>query len=144
MFLSNSSMFSVAFYYFGQVLDCNSNRERYAWLWVHAPWWLAWVTETWVRGCVVATRRKTTMLVLTSGRIVYFTQSYLMQLSIALSLHFGWDSQLNTSEMCWIDISRWMISRQMQMDFGLLDLAYRPSFWASSFICSIVIIGLHT
>ena len=32
----------------------------------------------------------------------------LMQLSIALSLHFGWDSQLNTSEMFWIDISRWM------------------------------------
>src|SRR3954463_14988829 len=34
----------------------------------------------------------------------------LMQLSITLSLHFGWDSQLNTSEMFWTDISRWMIS----------------------------------
>src|SRR6187401_440466 len=34
----------------------------------------------------------------------------LMQLYVALSLHFGWDSQLNTSEMFWIDISRWMIS----------------------------------
>ena len=34
----------------------------------------------------------------------------LMQLSVALSLHYGWDSQLNTSEMFWIDISRWMIS----------------------------------
>src|SRR4051812_37550873 len=33
----------------------------------------------------------------------------LMQLSVALSLHFGWDSQLNTSEMFWINISRWMI-----------------------------------
>src|SRR3954466_9840170 len=32
-----------------------------------------------------------------------------MQLSAALSLHFGWDSQLNTSEMFWIDISRWMV-----------------------------------
>src|ERR1041384_5653524 len=32
-----------------------------------------------------------------------------MQLSVSLSLHFGWDSQLNTSEMFWIDISRWMI-----------------------------------
>ena len=30
----------------------------------------------------------------------------LMQLSVALSLQFGWDSQLNTSEMFWIDISR--------------------------------------
>src|SRR3954463_12786483 len=33
----------------------------------------------------------------------------LMQLSVALHLHFGWDSQLNTSEMFWINISRWMI-----------------------------------
>src|SRR3954465_11563541 len=33
----------------------------------------------------------------------------LMQLPVALSLHFGWDSQLNASEMFWIDISRWMI-----------------------------------
>src|ERR1043165_6363837 len=33
----------------------------------------------------------------------------LMQLSVALSLHFGWDSQLNTSEMFWICISRWII-----------------------------------
>src|ERR1043165_7746819 len=33
----------------------------------------------------------------------------LMQLSVALSIHFGRDSQLNTSEMFWIDISRWMI-----------------------------------
>ena len=30
----------------------------------------------------------------------------LMHLYVALSLHFGWDSQLNTSEMFWIDISR--------------------------------------
>src|SRR3954467_14254253 len=33
----------------------------------------------------------------------------LMQLFVALSLHVGLDSQLNTSEMLWIDISRWMI-----------------------------------
>src|SRR3954464_9622963 len=30
----------------------------------------------------------------------------LMQLSVALSLHIGWESQLNTSEMFWVDISR--------------------------------------
>src|SRR3954468_12763577 len=29
----------------------------------------------------------------------------LMQLSVALNLHFGWDSQLNTSEVFWIGIS---------------------------------------
>src|SRR3954468_13150659 len=33
----------------------------------------------------------------------------LMQLFVALGIHFGWGSQLNTSEMFWIDISRWMI-----------------------------------
>src|SRR3954470_3777421 len=33
----------------------------------------------------------------------------LMQLFVVLSLHFGSDSQLNTNEMLWIDISRWMI-----------------------------------
>src|SRR3954470_17270419 len=38
----------------------------------------------------------------------------LMQLSVALSLHFGWDSQLNTSVMFLIDISRWIIRSRMQ------------------------------
>src|SRR3954465_14552362 len=33
----------------------------------------------------------------------------LMQLSVAFSLHIAWDSQLNTSQMFWIDISRCMI-----------------------------------
>src|SRR3954462_1754636 len=39
-----------------------------------------------------------------------YAKYFLMQLSVALSLHFGWGSQLNTSEKFWIDISRWMIS----------------------------------
>lgn len=60
---------------------------------------------------LVVTREKTTVLVTTVARIVYLTHSSLMQLSVALSLHFGWGSQLNTSEMFWIDISRWMISK---------------------------------
>ena len=34
----------------------------------------------------------------------------LMQLSVALGLHFGWGSQLNTNEMFWIDISWCIIS----------------------------------
>src|SRR3954452_15902103 len=42
-------------------------------------------------------------------RLITLREVLLMQLSVALSLHFGWDSQLNTSEMFWIDISRWMI-----------------------------------
>ena len=57
------------------------------------------------------TREKTRVLVTTVARIVYLTHSSLMQLSVALSLHFGWGSQLNTSEMFWIDISRWIISK---------------------------------
>src|ERR1041384_3555673 len=48
----------------------------------------------------------------------------LMQLSIALSLHFGWDSQLNTSEMFWIDISRWMIRSRCRWISVYLPLAY--------------------
>src|SRR3954470_20000790 len=39
-----------------------------------------------------------------------YAKVLLMQLSVALGLHFGWGSQLNTSKMFWIDISRWMIS----------------------------------
>src|SRR4051812_19102168 len=72
MFLSNSCMFSIAFYYFGQVMDCNSKRERYASLWVHES-----------RGCVVATRGNTTVLVPVGARIAYFRQSSLMQLYVA-------------------------------------------------------------
>src|ERR1041384_4907370 len=57
----------------------------------------------------------------------------LMQLSLALSLHFGWDSQLNTNEMFWIDISRWMICSRciwilVVLDRYLLNLAYWPCF----------------
>src|ERR1041385_614962 len=42
-------------------------------------------------------------------RVLTLHKVLLMQLSVAFSLHFGWDSQLNTSEIFWIDISRWMI-----------------------------------
>src|ERR1044071_6614695 len=49
----------------------------------------------------------------------------LMQSSVALSLHFGWDSQLNTSEMFWIDISRWTIRSRCRW-----ILVYLP--WCSS------------
>ena len=52
------------------------------------------------------------MVLLTAvARIVHLAHSLLMQLSVGLGLHFGWDSQLNTSEMFWIDISRWMVSK---------------------------------
>ena len=68
------------------------------------------MTKHETRGCVVATREKTTVLVTAVARIAYITHRVLRQSSIALRLQFGWASQLNTSEMFWIDISRWMIS----------------------------------
>src|SRR4051812_5976270 len=39
----------------------------------------------------------------------------LMQLSVTLSLHFRWDSQLNIREIFWIDISRWMIRSRCRL-----------------------------
>src|SRR3954462_6958884 len=48
----------------------------------------------------------------------------LMQLSVVLSLHFGWDLQLNTSEMFWIYISRWMIRSRCR--WISVYLAYCP------------------
>ena len=39
------------------------------------------------------------MLVTAVARIAYITHRVLMQFSVALSLQFGWGSQLNTSEM---------------------------------------------
>src|ERR1044071_9894522 len=53
----------------------------------------------------------------------------LMQSSVALCLHFGWDSQLNTSEIFWIDISRWMIHSTdgfRSTYLGILPIAFEP------------------
>ena len=67
----------------------------------------------------------------------------LMQLSVALSLHYGWDSQLNTSEMFWIDISRWMISSRCS--WISVYLLWRTAHALNlNLSCSIVSIGLRT
>src|SRR3954468_13665801 len=58
----------------------------------------------------------------------------LMQLSVALSLHFGWDSQLNTSKMFWIDISRWMIRSRCRWISVYLPWRTAHCFRASSFL----------
>src|SRR4051812_12994740 len=65
----------------------------------------------------------------------------LIQLSVALSLHFGWDLQLNTSEMFWIDISRWMIRSRCRW-ISVLTLVYCPLLLSPSFLCSIVSIAV--
>ena len=65
----------------------------------------------------------------------------LMQLSVALSLHFGWDSQLNTSEVFWIGISRWMIPSRCRWISVYLPWRTAHSFQPLPFFCSIVSIG---
>src|SRR4051812_21339655 len=67
----------------------------------------------------------------------------LMQLSIALSLHFGWDPQLNTSEMFWIDISRWMIRSRCRWILVYLPWRTSISFEPLPFFCRIVSIAVR-
>src|SRR4051812_17120453 len=67
----------------------------------------------------------------------------LMQLSVALGLHFGWGSQLNTSEMFWIDISRWMISSRCRWISVYLSWRTAHAFEPLPLFCSIVSIGLR-
>src|SRR4051812_26231264 len=67
----------------------------------------------------------------------------LMQLSVALSLHFGWDSQLNTSEMFWIDISRWIILSRCRWILVYLPWRSAYAFEPLPFFCSIVSIAVH-
>ena len=58
----------------------------------------------------------------------------LMQFPVAFDLHFGWDSQLNTSEVLWIDISRWMIRSRCRWISVYLPWHTAHCFWASSFL----------
>src|SRR3954464_5068060 len=67
----------------------------------------------------------------------------LMQLSVALGLHFGWGLQLNTSKMFWIDISRWMISSRCR--WISVYLPWRTAHALNLYLsCNIVSIGLRT
>src|SRR3954464_10495798 len=67
----------------------------------------------------------------------------LMQLSVALSLHFGWDSQLNTSEMFWIVISRWMIRSRCRWISVYLPWRTAHAFELLPFFYSIVSIAVR-
>ena len=60
----------------------------------------------------------------------------LMQLSVALDLHFGWDSQLNTSDMFWIYISRWMIHSRCKWISVYLPWRTAHCFWALPFFAA--------
>src|ERR1043165_1275079 len=62
----------------------------------------------------------------------------LMQFSVSLDLHFGWDSQLNTSEMFWIYISRWIICSRCRWILVYLPWRTAHAFEPLPFFCSIV------
>src|ERR1041384_4285428 len=66
----------------------------------------------------------------------------LMQLFVALILHFGWDSQLNTSKMFWIDISRWMIRSRCRRISVYLPWCTAHAFEPLPFFCTIVSIAV--
>src|SRR4051812_10997 len=61
----------------------------------------------------------------------------LMQLSVALGLHFWWGSQLNTSKMFWIYISRWMIGSICRWISVYLRWRTSHAFEPLPFFCSI-------
>ena len=65
------------------------------------------------------------------------------RLSVDLDLHFGWDSQLNTSEMFWIDISRCMIRIRSIWISVYLPWRTAHAFEPLPFICSIVSIAVR-
>src|ERR1044071_4400463 len=100
-------MFSIAVFALAKLFACNSKRERYARLWVQPPG----LSDINMRlgDVLLPPGIKQRCLYLRVQGLFNLRKVLLMQLSIALNLHFGWDSQLNTSEMFWIDISRWMI-----------------------------------
>src|SRR3954471_16998997 len=74
-------------------------------------------------------------------RLFILRKVLLMQLSVALNLHFGWDSQLNTSAMFWIDISRWMIRSRCRWISVYLPWRTAHAFEPLPFFCSIVSIA---
>src|ERR1041385_4760562 len=73
-----------------------------------------------------------------------YAKCFLMQLSVALGLHFGWGLQLNSSEMFWIDISRWMISSRCSWISVYLFWRTAHAFEPLPFFCSIVSIAVRS
>src|SRR4051812_40685026 len=102
-------MFSVVVFYFGQVICCNS-RGSVMLDCGFIPLMSSLSDKNMRLGDVlVPPGIKQQCLYLRVQGLFTLRKVLLMQLSVALSLHFGWALQLNISEMFWIDISRWMI-----------------------------------
>src|ERR1043165_9390483 len=95
----NSCMFSVAVFALAKYFICNSKRERYARLWVQ-PLMSSLSDRNMRLGDVLLPPGiKERCSYLRVQGLFTLRKVLLMQLSVALSLHFGWESQLNTSEM---------------------------------------------
>src|SRR3954470_5636105 len=98
-------MFSVAVFYFGQVIVATP-REGVMLDCGFSPLMSSLSDRNMRLGDVLLPPGiKQRCLYLRVQGLFTLRKVLLMQLSVALSLHFGWDSQLNTSEMFWIDIS---------------------------------------
>ena len=132
----NSCMFSVAVFCFGQVICCNSKRERYAWLWVQPSDSSLSDRNMRLGDVLLPPGIKQWCLYPRVQWLFTLRKVLLMQLSIALSLHFGWDSQLNTSEIFWIDISRWMIRSRCRWISVYLPWRTANCFWALPFFAA--------
>ena len=83
-------------------------------------------------------RRKQRCVYLRVQGLFTLRKVLLMQLSVALGLHFGSGSQLNTSEMFWINISRWMIRSRCRWISVYLPWCTAHAFEPLPFFCSIV------
>src|SRR3954469_10184793 len=103
-------MFSLAVFALAKLFACNSKRERVTLDCGFSPLMSSLSDRNMRLGDVLFPPRiKQRCLYLRVQGLFTLRKVLLMQLSVALSLHFGRDSQLNTSEMFWINISRWMI-----------------------------------
>src|SRR4051812_15348647 len=92
--LVNSCMFSVAVSYFGQVICCNYKRESVMLDCGFSPLMSSLSDRNMGLGVVfLPPGIKQLCLYLWVQGLFTLRKVILMQLSVALSLHFGWDSQ---------------------------------------------------
>src|SRR3954470_10609962 len=136
-------MFSVAVFYFGQVIIVTP-RESVMLDCGFSPLMSSLSDRNMRLGDVLLPPgiKQRCLYLLVQG-LITLRKVLLMQLSVALSLHFGWDSQLNTSEMFWIDISRWMIRSRCIWILVYLPWRTAHAFELLPFFCSIFSIGLR-
>src|SRR5437763_16940211 len=136
-------MFSVAVFSLAKLFACNSKRERYARLWVQ-PLMSSLSDRNMRLGDVLLLPGiKQRCLYLWVQGLFTLRKVLLMQLSVALSLHFGWDSQLHTSEMFSMDISRWMIRSRCRWILVYLPWRTAHAFEPLPFFCRIVSIAVR-